>query len=75
MAQMSTNLIRNGYISIPPQAFAHFQEQRQCDIVVASTNTILGSSKALDIRKLKVSILFWANSHSISKFGQNSKTM
>jgi hypothetical protein len=49
MAQMSTNLIRNGYISIPPQAFAHFQEQRQCDVVVASTNTILGSSKALDI--------------------------
>jgi hypothetical protein len=72
---MSTNLIKNGYLSIPLQAFAHFQEWGQCDIVVASTNTILGSSEALYVQRLKASILFWANSHSISKFGQNSKTM
>lgn len=52
-----------------------FQEWRQCDIVVASIDTRLDSSKALDEQRLIASILFWVDSHSISKSSQNNKTM
>ncbi len=61
MAQMNTNLSRNSYLSIPFQTLAHFQEWKQCDIIVASTKTRLDSFKALDKWRLKSSILFWVD--------------
>jgi hypothetical protein len=62
MAQMNTNLSRNSYLSIPPQTLAHFQEWGQCDIIVASTETRLDSSKALNKQRLTSSILIWVDS-------------
>jgi hypothetical protein len=45
------------------------------DSVVASADKRLSSSKALDRQRLAASILFWADCHSISESGQNSKAM